>query len=282
MSQTHPALTVDRETDTSVNAIQLTVKRSALTVDRETGGELNSTGGHCFPLTSTPKMSKLDNTACETISKGKKLMKIVTALGMFVLMLSGCTSVEYQKMQTERDQLLKNYEDLREEHSELKVKTDITDTLLGKWKFLNLEIEEGNVSEEVAETKAALYALDMKHLTLEFFKEKGIYHYRGKNGSTEIFGQFTIFTVRYGDEPFPFIRLIRRSGPEMSQLLFAASSDGKPLGLSSAPGLETAKEISISVTADRLYLTMHGKMQLGPNGWVQSGGVRCYLERVKE
>ena len=206
-------------------------------------------------------------------------MKIWIVFGICALMLAGCTSAEYQKMQAERDQLLKNYEDLREEHNELKLKTDVTDTLLGKWKFLNLEIEESSVSEEIAETKAALYALDLKNLTLEFFEEKGIYNYRGENGNVEISGQFTVITVRYGDEPFPFIRFIRRSGPEMSQLLFAASSDGRTLGLSGASGLDTANEISISVTEDRLYLTMHGKMQLSPNGWVQSGGVRCYFER---
>ena len=206
-------------------------------------------------------------------------MKIWIVFGICTLMLAGCTSAEYQKMQAERDQLLKNYEDLREEHNELTLKTDVTDTLLGKWKFLNLEIEESSVSEEIAETKAALYALDLKNLTLEFFEEKGIYNYRGENGNVEISGQFTVITVRYGDEPFPFIRFIRRSGPEMSQLLFAASSDGRTLGLSGASGLDTANEISISVTEDRLYLTMHGKMQLSPNGWVQSGGVRCYFER---
>ncbi len=117
-------------------------------------------------------------------------MKIWTILGICVLMLSGCTSVEYQKMQAERDQLLKNYEDLREEHNELKIKTDVIDTLLGKWKFLNLEVEESNVSEEIAETKAALYALDLKNLTLEFFEEKGTYNYRGENRNTEVSGQF--------------------------------------------------------------------------------------------
>ena len=235
-----------------------------------------------FSLTSKPKTSKLDNTACETVNKGEKLMKIVTAFGIFVLMLVGCTSVEYQKMQAERDQLLKNYEDVRQEHDELALKDGLINALLGKWQFLNLDIEAIDVSEEVAATKAALYALDLKNLTLEFFEEKGIYNYRGKNGNTDMFGQFAITTVRYGDEPFPFIRFIRRSGPEMSQLLFAASSDGKPLGLPGAPGLDTAKAISISVTADRLYLTMHGKMQLSPNGWVQSGGVRCYLESVED
>ena len=207
-------------------------------------------------------------------------MKILTIFSICFLMLSGCTSAEYQKMQAERDQLLKNYENLREEHSELKVKTDLTDTVLGKWKFLNLEVEEGAAVEDVAKTKAALRALDLKKLTLEFFEEKGIYNYRGKNGGTEVFGQFTVFTLRYGDEPFPFIRFLRRSGPEMSQLLFAVSRDTVTSGSLDARGLATAKEISISVTEDRLYLTMHGKMQLSPIGWVQSGGMHCYFERI--
>ena len=209
-------------------------------------------------------------------------MKILIIFSLCVLVLAGCTSVEYQKMQAERDQLLKNYEDLREENSELMAKNSITDTVLGKWRFLSLEIAESGVTQEVAEAKAALYALELRNLTLEFFEEKGIYHYRGKKGGTEVFGQFTIITVRYGDEPFPFIRFIRRTGPEMEKLLFAATEDGRALGLSSAPGLDTARDISISVTPDRLYLTMHGKMQSGPAGWVQSGGVRCYFERVGE
>ena len=209
-------------------------------------------------------------------------MKILTIFGICVLTLTGCTTVESQKMQAERDQLLKNYEDLREENNELKLKDSITNTVLGKWRFLSLEIAESGVTQEVAEAKAALYALELKHLTLEFFQERGIYHYRGKKGGTEIFGQFTVITVRYGDEPFPFIRFIRRTGPEMEKLLFAASADGRALGLSSAPGLDTARDIGISVTPDRLYLTMHGKMQPGPEGWVQSGGVRCYFERIEQ
>ena len=209
-------------------------------------------------------------------------MKIWIIFGICVLMLAGCKTVESQKMRAERDQLLKNYEDLREENSELKLKNSITDTLLGKWKFLNLEMAESGVTQEVAEAKAALYALELKNLTLEFFAEKGIYHYRGRRGGTEVFGQFTVITIRYGDEPFPFIRFIRRGGPEMEQLLFAASADGRALGLSSAPGLHTARDLSISVTPDRLYFTMHGQMQSGPDGWVQSGGVRCYFARVEE
>ena len=107
-------------------------------------------------------------------------MKILTIFGICVLTLTGCTTVESQKMQAERDQLLKNYEDLREENSELKLKDSITNTVLGKWRFLSLEIAESGVTQEVAEAKAALYALELKHLTLEFFQERGIYHYRGK------------------------------------------------------------------------------------------------------
>ena len=209
-------------------------------------------------------------------------MKILIIFSMCVLVLTGCTSAEYQKMQAERDQLLKNYEDLREENSELKLKNSITDTVLGKWKFLSLEMAESGVTQEVAEAKAALYALELKNLTLEFFEEKGIYHYRGKRGGTDVFGQWTVITIRYGDEPFPFIRFIKRTGPEMETLLFAASADGRALGLSSAPGFGTARDIGISVTPDRLYLTIHGKMQSGPDGWVQSGGVRCYFGRVEE
>ena len=209
-------------------------------------------------------------------------MKILVTFGICVLIFTGCTSTEYQKMQAERDQLLKNYEDLREENSELKIKDRITNTLLGKWKFSSLEMAESGVTQEVAEAKAALYALELKNLTLEFFQERDIYYYRGKKGGTEVFGQWTVITIRYGDEPFPFIRFIRRSGPEMEKLLFAASADGRALGLSSAPGLDTARDMSISVTPDRLYLTMHGKMQSGPAGWVQSGGVRCYFERIEK
>ena len=206
-------------------------------------------------------------------------MKIWIIFGICVLTVTGCTTVESQKMRAERDQLLKNYEDIREENSELKAKNSITDTVLGKWKFLGLEMAESGVTQEVAAAKAALYALELKNLTLEFFEEKGVYHYRGRRGGTEVFGQWTIITIRYGDEPFPFIRFIRRTGPELEQLLFAATADGRALGLSSAPGFDTARDISISVTPDRLYLTMHGKMQSGPAGWVQSGGVRCYFER---
>ncbi len=212
-------------------------------------------------------------------------MKTFTTLSILILILvSGCTNTQYQEMQHERDTLIENYENLRREHDSGTLETEITDKLLGTWKFLNLEVEENDVTEEVATAKAALYALDLQNLTLVFFEMNESYFYRGKRGTTEFAGQFNITTVRFGDEPFPFIRFIRRSGPLMPQLLFAVGPDGKPLGLKGASGFAEAKaaEIGISVTDDRLYLLMYGKMQLSPDGWVQSGGLQCSFERIKE
>ena len=57
-------------------------------------------------------------------------MKILVIFGACVLVLAGCPSTEYQKMQAERDQLLKNYEGLREENSELKLKNTMLELLV--------------------------------------------------------------------------------------------------------------------------------------------------------
>ena len=211
-------------------------------------------------------------------------MKTFTTLSILILIWAGCANTQYQEMQNERDALIENYENLRRAHDSGTLKTEITDKLLGTWRFLNLEIEEGDATEDIAAAKAALYALDLKNLTLAFFERHKSYFYHGKRGATEFAGQFNITTVRFGDEPFPFIRFIRRSGPRMQQLLFASGPDGNPLGLTGATGFAEAKtsEIGISVTDDRLYLTMYGAMQLSPDGWMQSGGLLCSFERIEE
>ena len=211
-------------------------------------------------------------------------MKTFTTLSILILIWAGCANTQYQEMQNERDALIENYENLRRAHDSGTLETEITDKLLGTWRFLNLEIEEGDATEDIAAAKAALYALDLKNLILAFFEQHKSYFYRGKRGTTEFAGQFNITTVRFGDEPFPFIRFIRRSGPRMQQLLFASGPDGNPLGLKGTTGFAEAKtsEIGISVTDDRLYLTMYGAMQLSPDGWMQSGGLLCSFERIEE
>ncbi len=228
-------------------------------------------------------------------------MKILTVFCVCVLVLPGCTSVEYQKMQTERDQLLKSYESLREERNELKAKIDIHETgidlLFGRWKFLNLEVTESDAGASVTKTEAALHTLDLKdlkNLTLEFFEEKGVHYYRGKTaGGTEVFGQFIVFTVQYGNQSAVFIRFIKHSGPEVSRLLFAISVDKgptEPAALANSRGLVTVREIGILppeysnpeiYSMDEFSLTMPGTRQLGPTGWVQSSGLRYYFEKIK-
>ena len=88
-----------------------------------------------------------------------------------------------------------------------------------------------------------------------------------------MFGQFTVITVRYGDEPFPFIRFIRRSGPEIPQFLFAGKFRQKNRSVYQARrGLDTANEISISVKPGQVV--SHNARQdairsqrLGPKRW---------------
>ncbi len=209
-------------------------------------------------------------------------MKTLTRLGVLFLIFAGCTNIEYQKLQRERDSLIANYENLRREYDGGTVAAELTDKLLGKWKFLGLELAENNVGETVAEARAALYAYELEALTLEFFEERNAYYYRGKRDTTTLFGRFNLMTARYGDNPFPFIRFIRRSGRSLEQLLFAAVADGSPFQQKNAMTFSVSKapDIGISVTDDRLYFTFYGRMTSSPNGWVQSGGLRCYFERI--
>ncbi len=229
-------------------------------------------------------------------------MKILTLFCVCALMLNGC-AMKYQRMQAERDQILKDYGNLREEHSELKIKTLDTGVFLlfGKWKFLNLEVEESDTGTGTAKTEPALHTLDLKilkNLTLEFFEENGFLYYRGKTaGGPEVFGKFIVFTIQYGNHlPATFIRFIRYSGPEMFQLLFAVSVDKEPAGpviLTNSQGLAAVREIGIfpSDNLDRempgimneFSLRTPGMMQLGPTGsWVQSSGLRYYFEKIKK
>ena len=40
-------------------------------------------------------------------------------------------------------------------------------------------------------------------------------------------------------------------------------------------------ELGVSVTDDKLYLTLSGKMELTPKGWARSGGIRCVFQRIE-
>ena len=77
-------------------------------------------------------------------------MKILSTFTVIILVFTGCTSVEYQTMQNERDRLRAAHEDALRKHDPRQLETALTDKLIGRWQFLDMEVAEGDVSEEIA------------------------------------------------------------------------------------------------------------------------------------
>ena len=80
--------------------------------------------------------------------------------------------------------------------------------------------EESN--QQILGAKTALVASTRKNLMIEFSEDRSSYYYSGSNRGTNVTGQCSITTKRYGDDPFPFIRFNRRTGPEMLAFLFGS------------------------------------------------------------
>lgn len=55
------------------------------------------------------------------------------------------------------------------------------------------------------------------------------------------------------------------------------SEKAAPKGVSYMP----ISALGIEVTDDRLYIILEGDMELTPNGWIRTGGVRCAFERIE-
>ncbi len=55
------------------------------------------------------------------------------------------------------------------------------------------------------------------------------------------------------------------------------SEKASPKGVSYVP----ASALGIEVTDDRLYIILHGDMELTPKGWVRTGGMRCAFNRIE-
>ena len=209
-------------------------------------------------------------------------MKILNAFSILMLIFAGCTSTQYQEMQNERNRLRAVHEDARRETDSRPMEGALTEILLGTWQFQDIEVAEGDLSEELAALKYERHATARENLTLEFFMDQNVFRrYRGENGSVAVTGSFKIDTRRYGDEMIPYLRVFRDTGERFPEFI-----SGTPLNR-----LETADNVSkqlvpwnwigISVTEDRLYLTLQGVMELTPNGWAQSRGVRCTFKRIK-
>ncbi len=174
-----------------------------------------------------------------------------------------------------------------------------------------IEVTDEKSEQQILAAKAALVASTRQNLTLEFFEDRSSYYYNSNNGGKSATGQCYITTKQYGDDPFPFISFNRRTGPEMVEFLFgsepvkwrtakererkiAARRNITPIDgarrnrrLTEPPVLPARRQETallmpgITVTEDRLYLVLYGKVELTPNGWVRMGGLRCTFKRIE-
>ncbi len=55
------------------------------------------------------------------------------------------------------------------------------------------------------------------------------------------------------------------------------SEKAAPKGVSYGP----TSALGIEVTDDKLYLILHGDMELTPKGWIRTGGMRCAFKRIE-
>ena len=174
-----------------------------------------------------------------------------------------------------------------------------------------IEVTDEKSDQQILAAKAALVASTRQNLTLEFYEDRSSYYYNSNNGGKSATGQCYITTKQYGDDPFPFISFNRRTGPEMVEFLFGSEPvkwrtakererkiamrrnitriDGaKRNRRLTEPPVQPARRQEtallmpgITVTEDRLYLVLHGKAELTPNGWVRMGGLRCAFKRIE-
>jgi hypothetical protein len=173
---------------------------------------------------------------------------------------------------------------------------------------ITVEAREDN--QKIAAAKMALAAANRKNLVLEFYEERTSFYYRGSNRGRKVTGQCNVIAPRVGDVPLPLIRFRRRTGPKMLEFLFTSeparlmSTRGKQAyaenmqrvegknfvntsgkrGEKASPKSVSYRPISaigIEVTNDQLYLILHGDMELTPEGWRRTGGLRCTFERIE-
>ena len=209
-------------------------------------------------------------------------MKVLSVFVLVISVFAGCTSAQYQEMQNERDRLRAAHEEALKKHDPRQLETDLTDKLMGTWQFLDIEVAEGDLSEEIAALKYERHARTRKDLTLEFFMDRNVFRrYRSKNGDTEVTGSFKISPQRYGDELVPYLRVFRDTGVPLYEFLTGMSASR--LQNQGNVSMRASQEnwIGISLTDDKLYLTSYGSMDLAPNGWARSGGIRCTFQRIK-
>ena len=202
-------------------------------------------------------------------------MKILVTFGLIILVFAGCTSVEYQQTQNERERLRAAYEDARLKNDRQSVKNTVARDLLGTWQFVSIEVLESDMSNEIESTAIALDELSRKNLTIRFFEQNGIRFYEGNNGSIRVTGEFSIYVERIAEVLYPELCMNQSSGIRPAEFLFNERSGGVFGG---PPG---TSNVLIAVQGNQLHLTLGAGSSLTPDGWVQSDGIRYSFERVK-
>ena len=200
-------------------------------------------------------------------------MKILTTFGLIILVFAGCTSVEYQQMQNERERLRAAYEEARIKNDRQTVKNTLEREVLGKWQFLDIEVLESDLSNEIASAAAALTKSSRKNLTIRFFEQNGVRFYEGENSGIKVSGEFVVKVDRIAEILYSKIHLNQGSGVTPGEFLFnnAKVFNGPP----------EASSVLISVQDDQLYLTLGAGASLTLEGWAQNDGIRYSFKRLK-
>lgn len=214
-------------------------------------------------------------------------MKTLMSLSVMALVLAGCTSAKHQQMQNERDTRREAYEDVRRKETFKRSRDFLSDDMLGKWRFLELVVEERGGSEDILKVKAARTERRLKGLTLRFWKSGNTaYQYQIENMMSKTHGTYTTRTVYRGDKPKSGrIHFYPISGTQIPDLLFNfAKGIHQQVLLSDGEVLSTILRINIpriSMKDEEMDLTLDLGMVLAPDGWLHRGNIRCSFERIE-
>lgn len=202
-------------------------------------------------------------------------MKILGAFGLIILVFVGCTSVEYQQMQNERERLRAAYEEARLKNDRGSVKNRVAGEVLGTWQFLGVEVLESDLSNEIVRAAVALDEASRKNLRVRFFERNGMRFYEGNNGSIRVTGEFSIYVERIAEILYPELGMDQSSGIKPGEFLF-----NSPGVFGGPPG---SSDVLIFVQGNQLHLTLGAGVSPSPTpeGWAQSDGIRYSFERVK-
>ena len=214
-------------------------------------------------------------------------MKTLMSLSVMALVLAGCTSAKHQQMQNERDTRREAYEDVRRKETFKRSRDFLSDDMLGKWRFLELVVEERGGSEDILKVKAARTERRLKGLTLRFWKSGNTaYQYQIENMMSKTHGTYTTRTVYRGDKPKSGrIHFYPISGTQIPDLLFNfAKGIHQQVLLSDGEVLSTILRINIPrilMKDEEMDLTLDLGMVLAPDGWLHRGNIRCSFERIE-